>query len=258
MLRLRNGLTLDLIAYIFEISQPTASRYFNGMVECIYQKLQTVSIWPGREQVREFMPFNFRSYCPDCRVIIDCTEFKMVQPFNVVEQQLTFSHYKNSNTLKALIGIAPSGGVTFISDLYCGSISDKEFFKRSGLLQLLEKGDIVLADKGFRIEEELIEAEIGLMQPLFLKEKIQFTIEERSKNKLVSCLRVHVERAISRIKVFKYFEGSILYNSLHNINEVFFIASWLTNFNRPLITVEIAKFPEDLEESEDFTTDNGS
>ncbi|KAG8171440.1 hypothetical protein JTE90_006847 [Oedothorax gibbosus] len=140
----------------------------------------------------------------------------MVQPFNVVEQQLTFSHYKNSNTLKALIGIAPSGGVTFISDLYCGSISDKEFFKRSGLLQLLEKGDIVLADKGFRIEEELIEAEIGLMQPLFLKEKIQFTIEERSKNKLVSCLRVHVERAISRIKTWKKVRTLLLIMEVDN------------------------------------------
>lgn len=79
----------------------------------------------------------------------------MVHPFDVVQQQLTFSHYKNNNTLKALVGIAPSGGVTFISELYCGSISDKEFFKRSGLLQLLEPGDVVLADKGFRIEEEL-------------------------------------------------------------------------------------------------------
>ena len=91
----------------------------------------------------------------------------------------------------------------------------------------------------------MVVLQVGLVQPLFLKNKIQFTIEERSENKTVSNLRVHVERAISRIKVFKYFQGSIFYNSLHNANEVFYIASWLTNFNRPLITVEIAE-PEGI------------
>ena len=42
-----------------------------------------------------------------------------------------------------------------MSDLYPGSISDKELTMRSGLLDLLEEGDSVMADTGFDIKEDL-------------------------------------------------------------------------------------------------------
>ena len=45
-----------------------------------------------------------------------------------------YSHYKNHVTYKELLGIAPSGGITFISQVYDGSISDKEIVRRSGIL----------------------------------------------------------------------------------------------------------------------------
>ena len=54
-------------------------------------------------------------------------------------QQLTFSSYKNHNTYKGLIGISPSGAVTFIS------ILDKKLTGRSGLL----------IQSGFDIKEDL-------------------------------------------------------------------------------------------------------
>lgn len=71
--------------------------------------------------------------------------------------------------------------------------------------------------------------------PHFLKNKTQFTLNEKIENKQVSSLRVHVERAISRIKTFRYFEGCLPYKSLHNVNEVFYICAFLTNFSTPLI-----------------------
>ena len=49
----------------------------------------------------------------------------------------------------------PSGPVTFISDCYEGSISDKKLVQVSGLLEKLEPGDEVMADKGFLIQDIL-------------------------------------------------------------------------------------------------------
>ena len=57
----------------------------------------------------------------------------------------------------------------FVSQLYTGSISDKQIVTRSGFLELLsskkevsevEDGDSIMADKGFDIEEDL--RKIGL------------------------------------------------------------------------------------------------
>lgn len=63
----------------------------------------------------------------------------------VVNSQ-TYSNYKGSTTFKGLIGVSPSGEITFVSNPYEGSISDKEITKQSGILSLLEEGDEVMTD----------------------------------------------------------------------------------------------------------------
>ena len=66
-----------------------------------------------------------------------------------------YSSYMSSTTLKSLVGITPHGAVSFVSSLYTGSISDKELTKCCGILDLLERNDGVMADKGFNIEDLL-------------------------------------------------------------------------------------------------------
>ena len=88
-------------------------------------------------------------------------------------QQMTYSSYKNHNTYKALVGISPGGAITFVSKLYLGSISDLMLTKKSGLLELLEKGDSVMADRGFNIQDidDLTPLGVKLNIPPFLKGK---------------------------------------------------------------------------------------
>ncbi|XP_054709045.1 uncharacterized protein LOC129218746 [Uloborus diversus] len=235
LVKLRTGITNEFLSILFNISDSTVSRYFNFVVGVLHTKLGTLKIFPDKAMVHDSMPRNFLKENSECRIIIDCTEFPIQKPNSPSEQQMTFSHYKNKNTLKGLIGIMPSGAISFISDLYCGSISDKEIFLKSGLLNLLEQGDVVMADKGFLIEKELLKKGCHLKQPIFLKDKIQFEANEMVDNCKLSNKRVTVERAISRIKQYKYFEGSIPYTALHSANSVFFVTCMLSNFHDPLI-----------------------
>ena len=84
-----------------------------------------------KDVVQATLPTIFRRDYPTTRVIIDATEVYIEMPCLPEIQQLTFSHYKNHNTYK---GLSPSGVVTFVSDLFAGSISDKNIVRRSGLL----------------------------------------------------------------------------------------------------------------------------
>ena len=103
------------------------------------------------------MPECFRTTYPKTRVIIDCTEIKTRQPSSLVLNSQLYSSYKGTNTFKCLHGIAPHGAVTFVSPLYTGCISDVEITKLSGLLELIEADDDIMADKGFTLKKVLAE-----------------------------------------------------------------------------------------------------
>ncbi|KAF8791333.1 hypothetical protein HNY73_006220 [Argiope bruennichi] len=81
-------------------------------------------------------------------------ELRDSKPSNPVEQQMTLNFYKKINILKDMIVAMPSGAISFISPFYSGSISDKEFFVKSNLMDVLEPNDVVITDKGFQIEQE--------------------------------------------------------------------------------------------------------
>ena len=129
----------------------------------MYLKFGFLNIWPDREAIDKAMPQSFKVKYPKTRVIIDATEIKCQTPSSLVLYSETFSSYKSHTTFKGLIGISSSGHITFVSQLYASSISDREITVRSGFLKLpFAVGDIVMADKGFTISDLLEPMGVGL------------------------------------------------------------------------------------------------
>ena len=48
--------------------------------------------------------------------------------------------------------MVPHGSITFVSGLYAGSISDREIFKLSGIVNLLRPDMAIMVDKGFVVD----------------------------------------------------------------------------------------------------------
>ena len=63
--------------------------------------------------------------------------------------------YKKHNTAKFLIGITPQGSVSFILKGWGGRVSDVHLTENSGLMRHLLPGDVILADWGFTIEQNV-------------------------------------------------------------------------------------------------------
>lgn len=235
LVRLKLGLFEQDLAHRFQIHLSTVSRKLNTWSNYLYFLLGTQMIWPTREDVDIHMPDGFKELYPSTRVILDCTEIFVQTPSSLLLQSQLYSSYKSSTTLKGLIGITPHGAVSFVSSLYSGSISDKEITRCSGILDLLEEGDSVMADKGFDIEPLLNAKNVELNIPPFLEDQTQFSEADVLKTKSIASLRIHVERAIRRIKEYHFFDSDVPLTTLGSITQIYTVACLLTNFQGPLI-----------------------
>jgi hypothetical protein len=232
--RLRLGLLLQDIAHRFNMSSSSVSRVFKTWIPFLHQRLRALPIWPSRMFIQDNMPTCFKQVYPKTRVIIDCTEFFIEMPSSCRSQSITFSSYKNHNTAKGLIGISPNGYPSFVSSLYAGRTSDKKITCDCGILNLLEPGDEIMADRGFDIESDMPHG-VFLNIPPFLDGRPQLSAEDEAKTRKIASVRVHVERAIARIKNYRILHQVIPLSLADSLDQIWGICSYLTLFLPPII-----------------------
>ena len=92
-----------------------------------------------------------------------------------------------------------------------------------------------MSGKGFDIEDILHKKKVKLNIPPYLQSKGQFSVTEAKNTKSFSKLRIHVERAIRRIKEYHIFDSDIPLNMLGSINQIYAVICLLTNFQGALI-----------------------
>ncbi|KAJ8316468.1 hypothetical protein KUTeg_004805 [Tegillarca granosa] len=233
LMRLKVGLFVHDIADRFLISTSTFSNIFVTWICLMYEELSIINRYPSRDLVNQTMPSSFKKF-KNLRVILDCTEIYIQRPSNLITQNLTFSNYKQHNTLKFLIGITPSGVISFVSDAWGGRISDRQLVIKSGFLDMLEPGDNIMADKGFTISDLLKERKCTLNIPPF-KTKDQFSVEEVFNTQEIAKLRIHVERKIGRVKDFHIFDGVMPLSLAPVASKCFKVVCWLTNLDIPIV-----------------------
>ncbi|XP_065658624.1 uncharacterized protein LOC136083146 [Hydra vulgaris] len=237
LIRLRCAFPIEDLAIRFNISSSTTSRILITWYDFLHIKFRSIPIWPTKKLVNETMPSCFKDVYPNTRVIIDCTEIFTVMPTSYRTQSAMFSKYKHHHTAKGLIGIAPSGAITFVSDLYAGRSSDKQITNHCGILKLLEKGDSLMADRGFDIVNDLPKG-ISLNIPPFLEGDFQLTLEKELETRRIASVRIHVERAIARIKNYRILQNTFPLSMAADMNKIWVIVCYLVTFLPPLIKTD--------------------
>ncbi|CAC5410779.1 unnamed protein product [Mytilus coruscus] len=234
LMRLRLGLLTQDLARRFNVSVSTCSKIFNKWIDLMYEHLNFLVAWPDRETVKCNMPDSFKRRYPNCRVIVDCTEIFTETPQSLSNKGRMYSDYKSHMTWKVLIGISPNGVITHVSDLWSGSISDKQITKSSGLIDKCEPGDAIMGDKGFLISDMCTPKGIYLIVPP-TKKNGKLTKHEVEKTRRIANLRIHVERAMERIKNFRIIQGVMPISMSEKVSKIVFIVCALCNLLPPLI-----------------------
>ena len=236
LMRLRLGLQIKDLAFRFNISPASVSRIFTTWINFLYLEFKAIDFQPSREQVDRDMLVCFKWKYPSTRLILDASEIHIETPSSLEMQSNTWSSYKNTNTLKCLIGITPTGYISFVSSLYCGNISDKRLTIESGVLDTLQPGDGLMADRGFDIGDDCASRNIHLNIPPFRYGRGQLSASEVIQTRRIASLRIHVERAIGQIKRYRILDSCIPISMCVTLNQVFYVCCMLTKFQPPLVT----------------------
>lgn len=231
--RLKTGVRAKKVARTFGSSESSLSRIFCTWINFLDKKLSALIKFPTLKAVKHHMPELFRDF-PNTRVILDCTEVRIQKPSKLKAQRQTFSPYKHYNTFKALVGVTPDRHMRIVHDLWGGHISDTEAVVKSGLVDLLEQGDAVMVDKGFRLDT-ILSPTVEIHIPPF-KRGTQFSDSEVIATRKIAGSRIHVERVIRRIKEFHFLDTPVPVNMLDIAGSIFRTCAHFRNFQRPIIS----------------------
>lgn len=126
-----------------------------------------------------------------------------------------------------------------------GRVSDKNLTQQCGFLELLEPGNVVLADRGFTVEQDLAIHGAKLEISAFTRGKKQLSQKDVETSQQLSAVRIHVERIIGLLKNrYTILKGplpvSLLKHKgdadLANIDKVLIVCSALTNLSKSVVS----------------------
>ncbi|KAF4524565.1 hypothetical protein B566_EDAN015515 [Ephemera danica] len=237
LMKMKLGITYSAMAVFFSCARPTISRTFKHVLNILHRHRENFVFWPDKFTVMATLPNSFKDKYRNCRVILDCTEFRAQQPHDIHKRVYLFSHYKNTFTIKLLIGITPCGFICLVSDCCGGKTSDTQMTLNSTLLSKLESGDMVMADKGFPgIKTALGDEHVITVMPPFCHEGT-LTADELDETYNIASVRIHVERAIQRLKNYNIL-NNIAVDTFPIIDKIVQVAAVLSNLGKPLIVDE--------------------
>lgn len=235
LIKIRQHKTNFELSRLFNISETAVVNIWVTWVNFMAKQWREVNMFPDRDIVRFFSPRGFKAKFPSTRIIIDGTECPVMKPKSPIAQQATFSTYKNRNTIKLLVGATPGGLVNYVSPAYGGSTSDRQICERSNLLTICDKGDSIMADKGFNVQDLFAPYDVTINIPTFFRKKNRMTGKTVIKDRAISSKRVHIERIIGLAKTYKILKEPLNVTETKLASEITFVCFMLCNFKTCII-----------------------
>lgn len=235
LMKLRLCLVHEDLADRFGVSIGTVSSVITTWVKVLCSALRKLIYWPPSDYIRAQLPSRIIPLYPKLRAIIDCTEIFIERPRELFNQSHTWSDYKKNNTGKILVAITPRGSFSFVSESFGGRSTDKYIVHKSGFLELIEPYDQIMADNGFPIQAELMLRGAELVKPPSARGFDQALRANVMSTKRVANIRIHVERAIQRLKTFRVLSGTYPISMISILDEVIIICAALCNIENMLV-----------------------
>ena len=235
LMRIRLDAPDEDLAFRFGISMSHASNIITTFIVFLGLELKPLIYWPTPDETLAYQHPHFSGTFNKVEGIGDCTEQWIQHSKNVDAQYQTYSTYKSHNTLKKLIFCTKSGSISYISEAYGGSASDRFITNDTNVAAKFTPGFIPLFDKGFNVQDLFLAQQVKCVLPPFVSSKRKFTRSEVYHGKRIARARIHIERVMGRLKEFRLLNNIIPISMLDLCDHIWTIAGAITNIQPPLV-----------------------
>ena len=235
LMRIRLDCPVEDIAFRFGISPSLATSIITTFLIFLGLELKPLIYWPSPGETLSYTHRHFAGTFNKCEGIGDCTEQHIEHSKNADAQYQTYSTYKSNNTLKKLIFCTKSGSISYISEAYAGSCSDRFITEDTNIASKFTPGFIVLFDKGFNVQDLFLSRQVTCVLPPFVRSKRQFTRSEVYQGKRIARARIHIERVMGRFKEFRLLAHTLPITMIDLCDHIWSIAGAIINMQPPLV-----------------------
>lgn len=125
--------------------------------------------------------------------------------------------------------------LTFISKVYGGRSTGSIITYDSGFLSLLDPGDLILSDMSFPcISTSLENRGVTLLISPFAHSNDQFTPDKVDETHKIDSVRIHIERCVQRIKLYRIMSDKVTRDIFPNIDRIVYACAVSTNIQLPI------------------------
>ncbi|XP_003427091.1 uncharacterized protein LOC100679641 [Nasonia vitripennis] len=237
--KLRTNLSFRSLAAMFGLTQIVCSSYFFAMVRTLAGILKHTIYWSKTEELLKNLPEAFQSF-KQTRVILNCTEAEIEKQrcpkckYELLEKKIEYE------SVKFVLGVAPNGLVIFKSKTFDAQGEDTSVFTQTALLESLDPmKEAIMADNSLNIEAECVERNITLIKALRLEKNKQYSAKDVELIKNVCAARVHVDRTLQRIKMYKVLQTKISWRLLPYLDDICTIVAGVVNLKNPILPDDV-------------------
>ena len=221
-IKLRLNLTYSCLSTISRhLTEKECCQIFIETIKMLSKCLKNKIIWPSREESLMTMPTCFKEI-ENVRVVLNCIELSVQNALNQSDE---------NESLKCMIGFAPLGNISFISELYDARISNAIIFQQSKLVSLLEPNDIVMINKDLLINQFCTENQLICIGPTFSNKNDTSPGSNAELTSNISKAWAHIDKINQQLKEFKILDSKMPIDLILTVEEIIVTLCGTINLN---------------------------
>jgi hypothetical protein len=190
------------LGFLFSVDKSTVSRNVRRIILLLEALGCATFGWPKSGERRSASLDEIMGQCPDLLAIVDATEQRIERPQDQTAQKAHYSGKKKAHTRKTQIVVNEQGYIRHVSDSVPGSKHDRKLLQETDVYDQLPPNVPMMGDSGYQGAQK-DRPDVHFELPNKGSRWHPLTAEEKAYNRVFSRIRIIVENALARVKIFR-------------------------------------------------------